>query len=133
MRINLSASYTYNEYSLYDREVRRFRNGGSFTTNLNSNYSIKDTWNYTGSFTLNRFANPQGSVSWNLSMNVGVQKKFFDKRFIVTMNFIDPFRNQQTEGFTYGTNFELRSFNTTQTRNYRLTLGYNFTKAAKRK
>lgn len=133
MRINLSASYTYNEYSLYDREVRRFRNGGSFTTNLNGNYSIKDIWNYTGSFTLNRFANPQGSVSWNLSMNVGVQKKFFEKRLIVTMNFIDPFRNQQTEGFTYGTNFELRSFNTTQTRNYRLTLAYNFTKAAKRK
>jgi hypothetical protein len=66
-------------------------------------------------------------------MNVGVQKKFFDKRFIVTMNFIDPFRNQQTHSFTYGTNFELRSFNTTQTRNYRLTLAYNFTKTAKKK
>jgi len=133
IKINLSTSYTYNEYSLYDRTVRRFRNGGSFTSNLNSNYSHKDIWNYTGSFTLNRFANPQGSISWNLSMNVGVQKKFFDKRFIVTMNFIDPFRNQQTHSFTYGTNFELRSFNTTQTRNYRLTLAYNFTKTAKKK
>lgn len=133
LRTNLSASYTFNEYSLYDRQVRKFRNGSSFTTNLNGTYTIKDIWNYTGSFTLNRFANPQGSVSWNLSMNVGVQRKFFDKRFIVTLNFIDPFRNQLTHSYTYGQNFELKSFTTTQTKNFRLTLAYNFKNLVKKK
>ncbi len=133
LKVNISASYTYNKYSDYDKLVRKFRDGGSFTSSLNGNYSAKDIWNFTGSFTTNRFANPQGSVSWNLSMNVGIQKKFFEKKLIVTFNFIDPFRNQQTNSFTYGTNFEVSSYNTTQTKNYRLTLAYNFTKAAKKK
>ncbi|HEX6846754.1 MAG TPA: outer membrane beta-barrel protein, partial [Chitinophagaceae bacterium] len=119
LKINWSASYTYNQYSDYDKEVRKYRDGGSFTTTLNGHYSIKDTWNFTGNFTSNRFGNPQGSVNWNLSMNMGVQKKFFNKKFIVTLNFIDPFRNQVTNSHTYGSNFEVRSFNTTQTKNYR--------------
>ncbi len=133
LKINWSASYTYNQYSDYDKEVRKYRDGGSFTTTINGNYSIKDLWNFTGNFTTNRFANPQGSVSWNLSTNVGIQKKFFNKKFIVTLNFIDPFRNQITNSYTYGANFEVRSSSTTQTKNYRVTLAYNFTKAAKKK
>jgi len=133
VKVNWSASYTYNQYSEYDKTVRKYRDGGSFTTTLNGNYSIKDIWNFTGNFTTNRFANPQGSISWNLSTNVGIQKKFFNKKFIVTLNFIDPFRNQVTNSYTYGTNFEVRSSNTTQTKNYRVTLAYNFTKATKKK
>lgn len=133
LKINWSASYTYNKYSDYDKRVRKYRDGGSFTTTLNGQYSYKDIWNFSGNFTTNRFANPQGSVNWNLSMNVGVQKKFFNKKFIVTLNLIDPFRNQITKSYTYGTNFEVRSFNTTQTKNYRVTLAYNFTKTAKKK
>ena len=132
LKINLSASYVYNEYDVFERTVRKFRNGGSFTSNLNGNYNSKDIWNFTGNFTMNRFANPQGAVNWNLSMNIGVQKKFFNKKFIVTVNFIDPFREQQNESFTYGTNFELRSFNTTRSRNVRLSLAYNFTKQPKK-
>jgi hypothetical protein len=128
IKINISASYTYNAYSEFDKRIRKYRDGGSFTSTLNGNFSSKDIWNFTGNFTTNRFANPQGSVSWNLSMNVGIQKKFFEKRFFVTVNFIDPFRNQQTRSYTYGNNFEHYSFNNTQTKNYRLTLGYNFIK-----
>ena len=133
IKINWSASYTYNKYSDYDKVIRKYRDGGSFTTTLNGNYSIKDIWNFTGNFTSNRFANPQGSVNWNLSMNVGVQKKFFSKKLIMTLNFIDPFRNQITNSYTYGNNFEVRSSSTTQTKNYRATLAYNFTKVAKKK
>jgi hypothetical protein len=132
IKLNVSAGYTFNEYSEFDKTARNFRNGGSFTSTINGSYSIRDSWNFTGNFTSNRFANPQGSVNWNLSMNVGIQKKFFEKKFIVTINFIDPFRNQRTNSFTYGKNFELRSFSTTQTRNYRLTLAYNFSKATKK-
>ena len=133
IKVNWSASYTYNQYSDYDKTVRKYRDGGSFTTTLNGNYLIKDIWNFTGNFTTNRFANPQGSVSWNLSTNLGIQKKFFNKKFIVTLNFIDPFRNQVTNSNTYGTNFEVHSSSTTQTKNYRVTLAYNFTKAVKKK
>lgn len=132
LKLNGSASYTFNEYSAFDRTVNKYRNGGSFTSNINSTYIPKDVWNLTGSFTFNRFANPQGYAKWNWSMNVGIQRKFFDKKFTVTVNVIDPFVQQKNRNYTYGTNFYLQSFNTTQTRNFRLSLSYNFTKAAKK-
>lgn len=131
-KLNLSASYTYNEYSAFDKAVNRFRNGGSFTSNINSSFTPKDIWNLTGSFTFNRFANPQGFARWNWSLNTGIQRKFFAKKLTVTFNLIDPFR-QQNRTYTYGTNFNLQSFNTAQTRNFRLSVGYNFTKTAKKK
>ncbi len=132
LKTNLSASYTYNEYSSFDKTVNRYRNGGSFTSNINSTFTPKDIWNFTGSFTFNRFANPQGYARWNWSMNVGMQRKFFTKKLTVTLNIIDPFL-QENRSYTYGTNFNLKSFSTAQTRNFRLSMGYNFTKMQKNK
>lgn len=126
LKTNLSASYTFNEYSTFDKSVNRYRNGGSLTSNVNSTYTPKDILNFTGSFTFNRFANPQGYARWNWSINVGVQRKFFNKKLTATLNIIDPFL-QQSRNYTYGTNFNLQSFSTAQTRNFRLSLGYNFT------
>lgn len=131
-KANLSFGYTYNEYSLYDRTVRYFRNGSSFYSTLNGSYQFTDLLNANASFTFNRFANPQGTVRNTLSMNIGVQRKFFAKRFIVTVNVIDPFRQQQNKNFTYGSNFNLESFNTTNTRNYRIALSYIFRKNVKK-
>lgn len=132
LKTNLSASYTYNVYSDFDKTVNRYRNGGSFTSNINLTYTPKDVLNFTGSFTFNRFANPQGYARWNWSMNVGIQRKFFNKKLTVTLNIIDPFL-QENRSYTYGTNFNLKSFSTAQTRNFRLSVGYNFTKTAKKK
>jgi len=131
LKANLSVSYTFNQYSDFDKTVNRYRNGGSFTSNFNSTFTPKDIWNYTGSFTFNRFANPQGFARWNWSMNVGIQRKLFDKKLTVTANIIDPFV-QENRNYTYGTNFILKSFSTAQTRNFRLSVGYNFTKVAKK-
>ncbi|MFN2440525.1 MAG: outer membrane beta-barrel family protein, partial [Chitinophagaceae bacterium] len=133
MKLNLSASYIHNEYSEFDKETRKFRDGGSFTSNVNTNYNWKELYNLTGSFTYNRFANPQGTVRSNLSMNIGFQVKMLEKRMTATLNIIDPFRQQQSKTFIYGTNFTLESFNTTQTKNIRLTLSYNFTNVKKPK
>jgi hypothetical protein len=132
-RVNLSASYSYNTYSSFDKEVRKYRDGGSFTSNLNGNYVWKDLYTATGSFTYNRFANPQGTVKSSLSMNIGLQAKLLNKKMVVTLNVIDPFIQQQNHSFTYGTNFNLENYNSTQTRNYRLTLGYNFSRSQKKK
>lgn len=133
IKLNWSGSYTYNEYSAFDRTVNRYRNGGSFTTNINTTYIPKDVWNLTGSFTINRFANPQGYAKWNWSMNIGIQRRFFDRRFIVTLNMIDPFIQQENRNVTYGAKFFLQSFNTTETRNFRLSVAYNFNNAVKKK
>lgn len=125
-RINGSISYTYNQYSAFDKKTYRYRNGGSITSGFNTNYAPKDVWNITGSITFNRFASPQGFVRWNSSMNLGLQKKFFGKRFVITANVIDPLQQQRNHTFTYGANFVHESYSYTRTRNYRLTLTYNF-------
>jgi hypothetical protein len=132
LKVNLSASFIYNVYSQFDKTVRRFQDGGSFTSTMNYSFTPTDIWNITGSFNLNRFANPQGYARWTTSMNLGVQRKFFEKKLVVTVNAIDPFVQQQNRSFTYAPNFNLESYSNTQTRNYRLSVAYNFTKAAKK-
>ncbi len=131
LKTNLSASYTFNEYSAFDKTVNRYRNGGSFTSNINTTFTPKDILNFTGSFNFNRFANPQGYARWNWSINIGVQRKLLNKKMTVTFNIIDPFL-QENKTVTDGPNFNLLSYSTARTRNFRLSLGYNFTKAAKK-
>lgn len=133
LRVNVSASYTYNQYSLRDRTVNKYRNGGSLTSNLNSSYTPKDIWNFTNSFTFNRFANPQGTVRSNLSMNIGIQRKWLNKQLITTLNFIDPFIRQKNRSFTYAPNFNLETYSSTQTQNIRITVAYNFSNTGKKK
>ena len=133
LRVNFSANYTYNQYSLRDRTVNKYRNGGSITSNLNSAFTPKDIWNFTTSFTFNRFANPQGSVRSNLSMNLGFQRKWLNKQLVTTINFIDPFLQQKNLSFTYAPNFVLETYNSTMTRNVRFTVAYNFSNAPKKK
>lgn len=132
LRVNASASYTHNKYSDYDKTVRKFRDGGSFTSNINSSYIPKDIWNITAGFNLNRFANPQGYARWNTSMSMGLQRKFLNKRLVITLNTVDPFTNQRRRTFTYGPNFNLESYSNTRTRNFRISLAYNFTKVQKK-
>ena len=128
LRANFSASYIYNKYGSFDKDVRKFRDGGSFTSNINANFTPSDVWTFTGNFTFNRFANPQGTVRSNVNMNIGIQRKIFKKKFIITLNAVDPLVQQQNRTFTYGPNFNLESYSQTQTRNYRLTLSYTFNK-----
>lgn len=132
LRFNASASYTFNRYGNYDKTFRNYRDGGSLTSNLNTVYTLKELYSATGSFTFNRFANPQGTVRNSLSMNLALQAKLLNKRFTVTLNLIDPFFQQNTHTFTYGTNFALENYSSTQTRNFRLSLGYSFMKTVKK-
>jgi hypothetical protein len=133
LRINASASYTYNQYGLRERTVQKYRNGGSLTSNLNSSFTPTDMWNFTNGFTFNRFANPQGTVRSSVSMNIGIQRKWLNKQLITTINFIDPFTQQKNRSFTYAPNFNVETYNSTQTRNIRLTVAYNFNNAPKKK
>src|SRR5581483_3135973 len=125
LRVNLGASYTYNQYSQYDRVTNNYHDGGSLYSNFNLTYTPTRLWNITGSFLFNRWANPQGTSSSYVSMNMGVQRKFFDRKLIVTLNISDPFIQQHSLNHTYGTNFYQESYGTTQTRNFRLTLAYD--------
>lgn len=126
LKINTSASYTYNLYGSYDRVVRRFQNGGSFTSTVGANYIPNDRQSFTGQFNLNRFATPQGFARWNASLNFGIQRKFLAKRLTITLNAIDPIRDQQRFTYTYAPNFSLENFSRTRTRNYRITMAWTF-------
>ncbi len=132
-KINWSASYLFNEYGNFDKTVRKFRNGSSISSNLNGAFLWKELYTATGSFTLNRFANPQGTVRSNLSMNLALAAKLLQKKATLTLNIIDPLRQQQNKTITYGNNFVFENVSLTQTRNVRITLAYNFTKTTKKK
>lgn len=123
-KLNASTSYTYNLYGVFDRTVRRFRNGGSFTSTLGTSYLPTDRLTFTGQFNLNRFATPQGFARWNMSLNLGSQVKLLKKRMTISLNAIDPVTDQRRYTFTYGPNFSLENFSRTRTRNYRLSLAW---------
>ena len=56
-----------------------------------------------------------------------------NKKLTATINIIDPFVEQRNKLMTYGTNFILESSSATQTRNFRLSLGYSLAKTPKKK
>jgi len=134
-RMNISASYTFNDYIQNSKApvTTRFRDGSSVTSNFNTNYTWKELYNVSGNLTYNRFANPQGSVRSNVSMNIGVQAKTMKKKLTITLNFIDPFNQQESRTFTYATSFKQENYSITNTRNLRLSLSYNLTKPPPKK
>ncbi|MGF2412388.1 MAG: outer membrane beta-barrel protein [Ferruginibacter sp.] len=131
-KLNLSLGYSYNVYSVHDRTVNKFRNGGSMFSTFNGSYQFTDLLNSNASITYNRFANPQGTVRSTLSMSVGVQQKMFKKKMVLAISMIDPFRQQQNKNFTYASNFNLESFSTTKTKNFRVALSYIFSRTVKK-
>ncbi|MGG9963390.1 outer membrane beta-barrel protein [Ferruginibacter sp. SUN106] len=131
-KVNISLGYTYNVYSIHDRTVNRYHNGGSVFSTFNGSYQFNDLLNSNASVTFNRFANPQGTVRSTLSMNIGVQQKFFKKKMILSVSMIDPFRQQQNKFFTYAGNFNLESYSTTKTKNFRIAVSYLFSKKVKK-
>ena len=133
LKLNASGSYTYNIYSEHDVKVNRYRNAGSFNSSMNGNYQWSSIMNFTGNFTFNRFANPQGTVRNRLSMSVGVQRKFFNKNLSVSLNMVDPFTEQQNTNFIYAPNYNLETYSRSNSRNFRIAAAYTFKKKVKKK
>jgi len=132
-RINSSIGYTFNEYGANEKLLYRYRDGGSFYTSFNYNFMPTPVLIFEGNARFSSFADPQGRSRSNISMNVGVQKKFFNKRLSVSLNIIDPFTTQQFTTFTYGSNFKLESFSQARTRNFRLSVSYQLNKIVQKK
>lgn len=128
LRLNVSASYVYNRYSDYDKQFRRYRDAGSFTSNLNVNYTFKQNFTTTGNLSFNRFASPQGVARSTVNTNIGLQARLLKRKLTLALNMTDPFFQLRNRNFTYGPNFVLENFNNTQTRNFRLSVGYGFSK-----
>lgn len=124
-RMNANASYSYNRYSQKDIQLNRYRNAASINGRVNLTYAPKpQVWNTTASIGLNRYANPQGTVRSTVNMSFGAQYRFFQRRFIVTAQAVDPFIQQTYRTVTEGLQFRTEGFSLSRTRNYRLTLAY---------
>ncbi|MGC4102514.1 TonB-dependent receptor [Ferruginibacter sp.] len=130
-KVNLSLGYSYNAYSEHDKTVNRYHDGGSIFSTFNGSYQFNPLLNANISITFNRFANPQGTVRSTQSMNVGVQQKMFKKKLTLSLSMINPFRQQQNRNYTYAPNFNLESYNTTKTKNFRIAVSYLFQKKQK--
>ena len=130
-RVNFSVGYSYNQYSDYDHTINKFRDGGSIYSTMNSSYLFNDVLNSSASLTFNRFANPQGTIRSTVSMNLGIQRKFFKKKLVIALNAIDPFKQQQNKTVIFGSNYTLQSLSYSQTRNFRLAISYIFSKTPK--
>lgn len=128
IRMNASAGFTYNQYKEEDKLRFKYRDGGTFYTSINYNFAVSNVLTFEGNARYSSFADPQGRSRSNLNMNLGVQRKFFNKRLTVSFNAIDPFQQQRFSAFTYGKNFVLESYNATQTRNFRLSISYQLNK-----
>lgn len=132
LKANLGLNYIYSQYGAYDKTVNKYQDNGSFYTNFNINYIPAKLWNLSLSCLYNRNGNPQGVSTATVNMNMGIQRKFFQKKIIVTLNVSDPFVQQSNTSQVHGPNFNLQSYNTTQTRNYRLTLAYDWNRTIDR-
>lgn len=128
VRINLSAGYTFNQYTEADKRKFGYRDGSTFYTTLNYNLTFSGVFSMDGSMRFSSYADPQGRSRSNLNSNFGIQYKFFDRRLIAAFNVIDPFTAQELTTTTYGKNFDLNSFRSSRTRNFRLTLGWQLNK-----
>ena len=133
LKLNGSTAYAYNVYSAFDRKTNRYRNGASLNSSLNVNFQRDPLTSFAGNFTYHKFATPQGSARNNLSMNVGIQRKFFKKNATFGINIVDPFRQQQNKNFIQAPNYNLESFSSTKSTNVRFTAAYNFKKKVKKK
>lgn len=127
-RMNGSAGYTFNQYGESEKRLFKFRDGATFYTSLNYNFTPSNLLTFEGTARYNNFADPQGRSRSNLTVNLGVQRKFFDRRLIVSINVIDPTTQQQYQTFAYGANFNLESFSSSNTRNYRIAISYQLNK-----
>jgi outer membrane receptor for ferrienterochelin and colicin len=128
LRVNTSMGYTMNKYSETEKKLYRYRDGNSFYSSLNYTFTPSNVLTFEGNIRFSNFANPQGRSRSNVNMNLGVQHRFFDRRLILSFNAIDPFTPQRFTNYTYGANFNLESFNSSNTRNFRIAVSYQFNK-----
>jgi hypothetical protein len=127
-RTNANIGYTYNQYSEAEKQLFKYQDGGSFYTGVNFSYTPTNLLTFEGNTKYSSFADPQGRSRSNLSLNLGVQRKFMAKRLIIGINIIDPITMQQYTTYTYGPNFTTENYSSANTRNYRLTISYQLNK-----
>lgn len=126
LRANIGANYIYTRYGAYDHTINKYQDNGSFSANVNMSYNPSRTWSFSASSQFNRYGSPQGVSSSTVNMNLAIQHKLFQRHLIITLNVADPFIQQEYTSHTHGPNFNVDAWSASHTRNYRLTLSYDW-------
>lgn len=131
-RMNVSVGYTYNQYSSREKQLYAYRDGGTLYTTCNFNFTPTNLMTIEGAARYNNFSDPQGRSRSSINLNMGLQRKFLDRRLIVAFNVIDPFTAQQYLTITQGPKFYIESLVATTTRNFRVSISYQLNNASKK-
>jgi ferric enterobactin receptor len=126
-RVNSSIHYTYNEYKNDPASRIQYRNGSSFSGNINWTWVISPFITTEGATRYNVFADPQGSSRANLSYQLGIQQKLIQRKMTVSILIVDPFMQQKFRTFTQAERFELSSLRFNRTTNVKIGVAYNLT------
>lgn len=127
-RMNLSTGYTYQQYSETQKNLYKYRDGGSFYVGLNYSYAPDPLTLLEANNRFTNWASPQGVSRSNINMSIGVQRKMLNKQLTVGLLAVDPFAIQRYQHTTYGTNFSIESYSESMTRNFRLTISWQISK-----
>ncbi len=127
-KINISGGLNYNRYSDIEKQLYRYQDGGTFYSTFNYSYAPDKLTIIEGNNRYSSFANPQGKTHSNINMTLGVQRKFFNKKVIVSFTAIDPLGLQKYSGTSVGSNFYIESYSASNTRNFRLSVSYQLSK-----
>jgi ferric enterobactin receptor len=133
LKMNASAGYSYNEYSLYDKTVNFFRNGATFYTNFTANYIMNDKVSFDANVRYNDIADAQGRSTSNVLHNFGVKTKWLKKKLTVNLNLIDLLSQQAFTTYLYNDKFAVKTETVSQSRNIRLSANYNLNMASLKK
>ncbi len=127
-KINISAGYNFTEYSDLEKQLYRYQDGGTFYTTFNYSFAPDNLTVIEANNRYNNYASPQGRTHSNINMSLGIQRKFFDKKLVVSFTAIDPLGLQKYNGITTGSNFIVESYSESNSQNFRLSFNYQISK-----
>lgn len=127
-KVNLSSGVHYNKYSPIDKIKYKYMDGGSYYTGLNYSFMPNSLTTIEANNKYNSYATPQGISRSNISMQISMQRKLFNKKVNVNISATDPFGLTKYKGHTEGPNFIIDSYSITNVKNFKLTISYQFNK-----
>ena len=127
-KFNVSAGFNYNQYGAAEKTLYRYVDGGSNYIGVNCTYIPNNLTSFESSNRYNNYANPQGKTRSNINMTLSAQRKLFNKKVVINFAAIDPLGLTKYFSYTAGSNFNINSYNASNTRNFRITISYQFNK-----
>lgn len=104
------------------------RNGFSVYSKAGMSIDLPQRLAFEGNLSYYSNTSAQGTNSGSVSTSFGMRKVFMKNKLKLRIMSVNPFSQSNARGYTEGLNFTRESFSTTRTRNFAVTISYNFTK-----